>query len=107
MNVRIKKNELKRRVAKVATDPLRKLKVWILFPYLETDDPNLQYYYDFSQSHEEYSKVFNELGADWEWQPVTINNFKEIIASLKKKSGKKDEAYKDAKRRLKKLEKGD
>ena len=89
MNVRIKKSELKRKVAKVAADPLRKLKVWILFPYLETEDPNLQYYYDFSQSHQEYSKVFNELGADWEWQPVTINNYKEIIAALKKKSGKK------------------
>ena len=89
MNVRIKKNELKRRVAKVATDPLLKLKVWILYPYLETEDPNLQYYYDFSQSHEEYSKVFNELGVDWVWQAVTVKDYKEIIASLKKKSGKK------------------
>lgn len=89
MNVQIKKKELKKKVAKVATEPIRKLKVWILFPHLETEDPNLQCYYDFSQSHEEYSKVFNELGADWTWQPVTLKNYKEVIATLKKKSGKK------------------
>jgi len=89
MNVQIKKKELKQRVAKVATDPIRKLKIWILFPHLETEDPNLQYYYDFSQSQVEYSKVFKELGADWTWQPVTLKNYKEVITSLKKKSGKK------------------
>ena len=89
MIVQTKKKELKKKVAKVAADPIRKLKIWILFPHLETEDPNLQYYYDFSQSLEEYSKVFNELDADWTWQPVTMKNYKEVIASLKKKSGRK------------------
>ncbi len=94
MIVQTRTKELKKKVAKVAkaksaADPILKLKIWILFPYLETEDPNLQYYYDFSQSLEEYTKIFDELGADWTWQPVTMKNYKEVIASIKKKSGRK------------------
>jgi D-alanine-D-alanine ligase len=89
MIVQTRKKELKKKVAKVAADPIRKLKIWILFPYLESADPNLQYYYDFSQSLAEYKKIFDELGADWTWQPVTMQNYKEVIASVKKKSGRK------------------
>ncbi|MGZ8523207.1 MAG: hypothetical protein ACXWV1_02205 [Chitinophagaceae bacterium] len=89
MIVRTRIKELKKRPAKSAADPILKLKIWILFPYLETEDPNLQYYYDFSQSLEEYRKIFVEMGADWTWQPVTMKNYKEIIASIKKKSGRK------------------
>jgi len=89
MIVQTRKKELKKKVAKVAADPIRKLKIWILFPYLESEDPNLQYYYDFSQSLAEYKKIFDELGADWTWQPVTMKNYKEVVASIKKKSGRK------------------
>ena len=89
MIVQTRKKELKKKVAKSPPDPILKLKIWILFPCLETEDPNLQYYYDFSQSLEEYSKIFIELGADWTWQPVTMKNYKETIASIKKKSGRK------------------
>jgi D-alanine-D-alanine ligase len=85
------KKELKKKVSKskVADNPLRKLKIWVLYPYLQTEDPNLQYYYDFSQSLQEYTKVFKELDADWTWQPVTMQDFPEIIAGLKKRSGRK------------------
>jgi D-alanine-D-alanine ligase len=89
MIVQTRKKELKKKVAKVAADPIRKLKIWILFPYLESEDPNLQYYYDFTQSLAEYKKIFDEMGADWTWQPVTMQNYKEVIASVKKKSGRK------------------
>src|SRR5204863_4062929 len=34
-------------------------------------------------------KVFKELDADWIWQPVTLQNFKEVIGSIKRKSGRK------------------
>lgn len=68
---------------------LTNLKIWVLVPHLETDDPNLQYYYDFSQSLDEYSKVFSELEADWIWQPVTIRDFKKVVASIRKNSGGK------------------
>lgn len=84
------KKELKRhKVADVAADPIQKLKVWVLAPHLETDDPNLQYYYDFTQSIAEYKKVFEELGVQWVWQPVTLQNFPEIIGGIKKRSGRK------------------
>lgn len=86
----IKKKGLKRKVTRTEIDhPIAKLKVWVLYPYLETDDPNLKYYYDFSQSLREYTAVFDELKADWIWQPVTMDNFKEVVASIKKRSGRK------------------
>jgi D-alanine-D-alanine ligase len=63
--------------------------IWVLAPHLESEDPNLNYYYDFSQSIAEYTKVFEELKAEWKWQPVTINNYKEIIRSIaESKNGK-------------------
>lgn len=61
---------------------LSNYKFWVLFPHFETSDPNLQHYYDFSQSLAEYTKVFNELGVDWRWQPVTMNNYKEVVFSI-------------------------
>lgn len=86
----VKKKGLKKRILRTDVDPfLGKLKVWVLYPYLQTDDPNLQYYYDFSQSLREYTAAFEELKADWIWQPVTMDNYPEVIASIKKKSGRK------------------
>ncbi|MGK2861145.1 MAG: hypothetical protein ACSLE0_04390 [Chitinophagaceae bacterium] len=89
MIVQTRKKEHKKKGIRSSADPILKLKIWILFPYLETEDPNLQYYYDFSQSLGEYTKIFTELGADWAWQPVTMLNYKETISSIKKKSGRK------------------
>jgi D-alanine-D-alanine ligase len=57
-------------------------KFWVLFPHLETNDPNLQHYYDFTQSLAEYTKVFNELQVDWKWQPVTMDNYQQVIFSI-------------------------
>ncbi len=65
-----------------ATRLLKPYTIWVLAPHLESEDPNLKYYYDFTQSIAEYTKVFEELKAEWKWQPVTINNYKEIIASI-------------------------
>jgi len=63
--------------------------VWVLAPHLETDDPNISHYYDFTQSIKEYTKVFEELKIDWKWQPVTMNNFKTIVRSISEtKNGK-------------------
>ena len=65
-----------------ATRLLKPYTIWVLAPHLESEDPNLKYYYDFTQSIAEYTKVFGELKAEWKWQPVTINNYKEIIAGI-------------------------
>jgi len=68
--------------------PLQKLKVWVLAPYLQTNEANIDYYYDFSQSIEEYQKTFTELNIEWKWQPVTMDNYAEIIKEIvKEKDG--------------------
>ncbi|MBK8296944.1 MAG: hypothetical protein IPK91_06645 [Saprospiraceae bacterium] len=60
--------------------------VWVLAPYLKTEDPNLQYYYDFSQSIQEYTLVFAELGLDWKWQSVSLENYDAIIRNIQAES---------------------
>ena len=60
--------------------------MWVLVPHLETDDPNLKYYYDFSQSLKEYTQVFTELKAQWQWQPVTMQTIGQTISDIKKQS---------------------
>ena len=63
--------------------------VWVLAPQLEVEDPNLQYYYDFSQSIKEYEKVFGELNVEWKWQPVTMKDYGRVIRDIaKSKNGK-------------------
>lgn len=63
--------------------------VWVLAPHLESDDPNIQHYYDFTQSIKEYTGVFDQLKVQWKWQPVTLSNFKEIIRDIaSSKNGK-------------------
>ena len=67
---------------KEASKLLSPYRVWVLAPKLESEDPNLSYYYDFTQSIAEYTKVFEELSIEWNWQPVTINSFKQTIADI-------------------------
>lgn len=61
-----------------------KLHVWVLAPSIESDDDNISYYYDFSQSIEEYTRVFSLLNIDWSWQPVTMKSFAGIINDIEK-----------------------
>lgn len=68
---------------------LKPYTIWVLAPHLESDDPNIQHYYDFSQSIQEFTSVFDELKAQWKWQPVTMDNYKEIIRSIAGRSNGK------------------
>lgn len=70
--------------------PLDRLKVWVLAPSLITNDANIDYYYDFSQSIEEYRKTFAELDLPWQWQPVTMDDYRSIIDGIRqeKETGK-------------------
>lgn len=61
---------------------LKPYTIWVLAPHLESDDPNIQHYYDFTQSIKEYTRVFEELKTEWKWQPVTMENFKAVIKSI-------------------------
>lgn len=58
------------------------VKVWVLAPFVKSNDENLDYYYDFSQSILEYTKTFEELDLQWQWQPVTIKDYKNIINTI-------------------------
>jgi D-alanine-D-alanine ligase len=62
--------------------PHTRLKVWVLAPSLVTNDANIDYYYDFSQSIAEYTKTFAELDIPWQWQPVTIDDYTTIIRNI-------------------------
>jgi D-alanine-D-alanine ligase len=62
--------------------PVEKLKVWVLSPNLVTEDPNIEYYYDFTQSIAEYTVVFKSLNIPWHWQPVTLNDYSSIIDTI-------------------------
>ena len=62
--------------------PVGHLKVWVLAPALDNPDPNLSYYYDFSQSIDEYTRVFSELDLPWKWQPVTLEFYKTIVQEI-------------------------
>ena len=73
--------------------PLHQLYVWVMAPHLETNDPNIDCYYDFSQSIAEYTKAFNELDVEWKWQPVTIKNYKKIIEGIAKKAEKDNKTH--------------
>ncbi len=57
--------------------------VWVLAPFIETQDPNLQYYYDYTQSIAEYQKVFSEVGCEWKWINVTLPDIEKVIKGIK------------------------
>jgi D-alanine-D-alanine ligase len=56
--------------------------IWVLAPQLDTEDPNLKYYYDFEANIKEFSKAFEELQLPWQWQYVTINDYLEVIDKI-------------------------
>ena len=71
--------------------PLQQLFVWVLAPRVETKDDNIGYYYDFTQSIAEYTSTFEELGIEWKWQPVGMDDYKKIIGKIEKKSRDTDQ----------------
>ena len=60
----------------------RAIKVWVLAPSIESTDENIDYYYDFTQSIAEYTKVFEELKMPWTWQPVNMGTYAAIIEQI-------------------------
>ncbi|NDE78791.1 MAG: hypothetical protein EB047_06255, partial [Chitinophagaceae bacterium] len=71
-------------------EKLAPYKVWVLAPKLETEDPNLSYYYDFSQSIEEYTRVFAEMRIEWEWVYVTMTQIKSTVSRIAKSQKEKE-----------------
>ncbi|MEO8412186.1 MAG: hypothetical protein ABI472_00945 [Ginsengibacter sp.] len=60
----------------------KELFVWVLAPFVETNDENLDYYYDYTQSIEEFTSAFRELHIKWKWQQVSNHNYKSIIDNI-------------------------
>lgn len=58
------------------------VKVWVLAPFVHTNDETIDYYYDFSQSIAEYTKTFALLNLQWQWQPVTMEDYEMIIEKI-------------------------
>ncbi len=54
----------------------------VLVPCAETADASLDYYYDFSTSHQEFARAFAALGMEWRWQSVTSGNHRDVIDAL-------------------------
>ncbi|HMQ63577.1 MAG TPA: hypothetical protein PKE06_23035 [Flavilitoribacter sp.] len=59
-------------------------KVWVLAPELDSLDPHILTYYDFSQSRVEHAAVFDALEVEWEWLPVSLRNFRQQISRIRR-----------------------
>lgn len=56
--------------------------VWVLAPLVETDDPGIAWYSDYSQSRAEYARAFEDLGLEWRWQPITLREHLRTIEAI-------------------------
>ncbi len=61
---------------------LNECKVWVLAPYLISGKETIEYYYDYSQSIAEYKRAFETLSITWQWQAVTMENYKIVIDQI-------------------------
>lgn len=64
--------------------------VIVLAPQVQTADPTIDYYYDFSQSIEEFTRAFAQLNIQWKWQPVTLEDYQKRIIEAKEKYSDKN-----------------
>ena len=56
--------------------------VFVLAPSVESEDEQIEYYYDFTQSITEYTQVFRDLNLTWHWRPVNMNTFTTVIDEI-------------------------
>ena len=66
----------------------KKLKVWVLAPGIHSDNAHIDYYYDFSHSIGEYTRVFSELNIPWVWEQVNMNSFAAVIDKIEEEKNK-------------------
>jgi D-alanine-D-alanine ligase len=65
-----------------------KYHVWVLAPFLESEDENINYFLDYTQSIAEYTKVFDEIGCSWTWVNVTMSNVETVMTDIKNQTAK-------------------
>jgi D-alanine-D-alanine ligase len=56
--------------------------VVVLVPEPAEIDPALAYYADYSQSRDELTRAFAQLGRPWRWQPVTVHSYAAVLDAL-------------------------
>lgn len=66
--------------------PPAPLLVWVLAPYLETTDPNIDCYSDYSQSRAEYERAFDALGIEWRWELVSLDGVEATLERVTRES---------------------
>ena len=66
--------------------PPAPLLVWVLAPFLETTDPNIDCYSDYSQSQAEYQRAFDALGIEWRWEPVSLDGVEATLERVTRES---------------------
>ena len=73
-------------IAETLVAPSSPIVVWVLVPFVESSDPNLEYYNDYSQSRAEYERVFGLLRYEWRWEPVSIDSVRRIVDEIARSS---------------------
>jgi len=60
--------------------------IWILVPSIPNLDSEIGYYYDFDQSHDEYSRCFKKIGFEWRWKYITQGSYIDQLKFIKSES---------------------
>jgi hypothetical protein len=61
--------------------------VFVLIPYsLNSHDNTTTSDYDFPEVHEEVRQWFEEIGCEYEWQPVFISTIRDVITKIVEES---------------------
>ena len=56
--------------------------IWVLAPLFESEDENLSYYYDYSQSKAEYKRVFENLQLPWHWVDIRLATLEQTLDEI-------------------------
>lgn len=62
--------------------PREKLFVWAFIPYKITPQGLIGEFYDNEGYRQELANVFAELGIQWKWQPITLENMPAVVEEV-------------------------
>lgn len=62
--------------------PKEKVFVWAFIPYKITDQGLIGEFYENQGYRQELARVFAELGIQWKWQPITLENMQEVVEDV-------------------------
>ncbi len=62
--------------------PKDKIFVWAFIPYKITDRGLIGEFYDNQGYRQELARVFAQLGIQWKWQPITLENMSVVVEEV-------------------------